>query len=137
MLAPPTTIFSYFKIKSEVTFVGFRLKKMTYCHIWDIISRNSMRSIPKVSKYEKKYCPIRLCVHEYSKIWNIAKSNKSELWNRLSYRGLPYLFEVRSQTFRYDFQKIEVAASLIQHLRSFDLNNLERPNWEFKKIVIG
>ena len=31
---------------------------------------------------------------------NIAKSNKSELWNCLSYRGLPYLFEVRSQTFR-------------------------------------
>ncbi len=31
---------------------------------------------------------------------NIAKSNKSELWNRLSYRSLPYLFEVRSQTFR-------------------------------------
>ena len=31
---------------------------------------------------------------------NIAKSNKSELWNHLSYRGLPYLFEVRSQTFR-------------------------------------
>ena len=31
---------------------------------------------------------------------NLAKSNKSELWNRLSYRGLPYFFEVRSQTFR-------------------------------------
>ena len=31
---------------------------------------------------------------------NIAKSNKSELWNRLSYRGLPYLFEVRSQTLK-------------------------------------
>jgi hypothetical protein len=31
---------------------------------------------------------------------NIAKSNKSELRNRLSYRGLSYLFEVRSQTFR-------------------------------------
>ena len=31
---------------------------------------------------------------------NIAKSNRSELWNRLSYRGLPYLFKVRSQTFR-------------------------------------
>ena len=39
-------------------------------------------------------------LQDYSKIWNIAKSNKSELWNRLSYRGLPYLFEVRSQTFR-------------------------------------
>ena len=31
---------------------------------------------------------------------NIAKSNISEFWNRLSYRGLTYLFEVRSQTFR-------------------------------------
>ena len=39
-------------------------------------------------------------LQEYRKIWNIAKSNKSELWNHLSYRGLPYLFEVRSQTFR-------------------------------------
>ena len=35
---------------------------------------------------------------------NIAKSNKSELWNRLSYRDLPYLFEVRSQTIRNDCQ---------------------------------
>ena len=35
---------------------------------------------------------------------NIAKSNKSELWNRLSYRGLPYHFEVRSQSFRNDCQ---------------------------------
>ena len=40
----------------------------------------------------------------YSKIWNIEKSNKSELWNRLSYRGLPYHFEVRSQSFRNDCQ---------------------------------
>ena len=39
-------------------------------------------------------------LQEYSKIWNIEKSNKSELWNCLSYRGLPYHFEVRSQTFR-------------------------------------
>ena len=39
-------------------------------------------------------------LQEYSKIWNIEKSNKSELWNHLSYRGLPYLFEVMSQTFR-------------------------------------
>ena len=41
-------------------------------------------------------------LQEYSKIWNIEKSTKSELWNRLSYRGLPYHFEVRSQTFRND-----------------------------------
>ena len=33
---------------------------------------------------------------------NISKSNKSELWNCLSYRGLPYFFEVGSQTFRND-----------------------------------
>ena len=41
-------------------------------------------------------------LQEYSKIWNIAKSNKSELRNHLSYRGLLYLFEVRSQSFRND-----------------------------------
>ena len=33
---------------------------------------------------------------------NLAKSNKSELLNRLSYRGLLYHFEVRSQSFRND-----------------------------------
>ena len=43
-------------------------------------------------------------LQEYSKIWNVAKSNKSELWNRLSHKGLPYLFEVRSQSFRNDFK---------------------------------
>ena len=48
---------------------------------------------------------------------NIAKSNKSELWNRLSYRGLPYLFKVRSQTFRNNYKILRL---------SFDLNDLER-----------
>ena len=34
-------------------------------------------------------------------LWGtIKKTNKSELWNRLSYRGLPYFFKVGSQTFR-------------------------------------
>ena len=42
---------------------------------------------------------------------NLAESNKSELWNRLSYRGLPYLFEVRSQTVRNDCKISEVTAS--------------------------
>ena len=76
-------------------------------------------------------------LQEYSKIWNIEKSNKSELWNRLSYRGLPYHFEVRSQTLFYDFQKFEVAASKFRGWFSFDLNDLERPKWEFKKNVMG
>ncbi len=40
------------------------------------------------------------CTHVSNAKGNIAKSNKSELWNRLSYRGLPYLFEVRSQTLK-------------------------------------
>ena len=35
---------------------------------------------------------------------NIAKSNKSDLWNRLSYRILPYLLKVRNQTFRNNFK---------------------------------
>ena len=76
-------------------------------------------------------------LQEYSKIWNIAKSNKSELWNRLSYLGLPYLFEVRSQTLFYDFQNFEVAASKFRGWFSFDLNDLERPKWEFKKKCHG
>ena len=33
---------------------------------------------------------------------NVAESNKSELWNRLSYRGLPYHFEVRRKSVRND-----------------------------------
>ena len=33
---------------------------------------------------------------------NVAKSNKSELLNRLSYRGLPYHFEVRRKSVRND-----------------------------------
>jgi hypothetical protein len=35
---------------------------------------------------------------------NNKKVKKPELWNRLSYRGLTYLFEVGSQTFRNDCQ---------------------------------
>ena len=76
-------------------------------------------------------------LQEYSKIWNIEKSNKSELWNRLSYRGLPYHFSVRSQKFQEWLQKLEVAASKIQPWFSIDLNDLERPKWEFKKNVMG
>ena len=34
----------------------------------------------------------------------MSKSNKSELWNRLSYRGLSYFFEVGSQAFRNDYK---------------------------------
>ena len=42
------------------------------------------------------------CTHVSNAKGNVAKSNKSELWNRLSYRGLPYHFEVRSQSVRND-----------------------------------
>ena len=52
----------------------------------------------------------------YSKIWNIEKSNKSELWNRLSYRGLPYHFEVRRKSVRND---CKISRSQPQ---KFDLN---------------
>ena len=38
-------------------------------------------------------------------------SNKSELPNRLSYRGLPYLFEVRSQI----FEKIQSKFNIERH----------------------
>ena len=76
-------------------------------------------------------------LQEYSKIWNLAKSNKSELWNRLSYKGIPYIFEVRSQTVRNDCKISEVTAS------KFDLDfhststtskglseNLKKMSWD-------
>ena len=68
---------------------------------------------------------------------NIAKSRKSELWNCLSYRGLPYLFENRNQTFRNNWKISRFKISLkIQHWLSFDLNDLKRPNWIlFKKVM--
>ena len=34
----------------------------------------------------------------------ISKSNKSEFWKCLSYRGLPNFFEVGSQTFLNDYK---------------------------------
>jgi hypothetical protein len=66
---------------------------------------------------------------------NIAKSNKSELWNCLSYRGLPYLFEVWIQIFI-------VGWNFLKKLDQNSTSNviwpqLKRPNWEFKKNVIG
>ena len=56
---------------------------------------------------------------------NIAKSNKSELWNCLSYLCLPYLFKVRSQTFR-NYCKI---------LRSNSTWIIIRPQWPPKAQV--
>ena len=47
---------------------------------------------------------------------NVTKSNKSELWNRLSYRGLPYHFEVRRKSVRND---CKISRSQPQ---KFDLN---------------
>ena len=34
----------------------------------------------------------------------ISMSNESELWNHLSYRGLPYLFDVGIQTFKNHYK---------------------------------
>ena len=72
-------------------------------------------------------------LQEYSKIWNIAKSNKSELWNRLSYRGLPYLFKFRRQTFSNNCE-VRGRSLINQHGSSFNLKDLERPNWDLNFI---
>ena len=55
---------------------------------------------------------------------NLAESNKSELWNHLSYRGLPYIFKMRSQTVRNECKILKVTASKMQPRFSFDLNDL-------------
>ena len=58
-------------------------------------------------------------------LWGtIKKPKKSELWNLLPYRGLPYFFEVGSQTFR-NYYKTWVHSLKIQHWSSFDLNDLK------------
>ena len=44
-------------------------------------------------------CSLRPCI---SRPYCIANSNKSELWNRLSYRGLSYFFEVGNRTYAYE-----------------------------------
>ena len=75
-------------------------------------------------------------LHEYSKIWNGAKSNKSELRNRLSYIGLPYLFEVKPK-FQEQLQNFEVAASKFNIDRHTTPKTLERPKCELKKNVMG
>ena len=49
-------------------------------------------------------------------IGKIAKSNESELQNCLSYRSLPYIFEVKSSLFRVG-----------QQMMSSKSHNLERP----------
>ena len=76
-------------------------------------------------------------LQEYSKIWNIAKSNKSELWNHLSYRDLSYIFKVRSQTFRNDCQILRSQPQNLEadcHSTSTTSKGLR---WEFKKNVMG
>ena len=63
---------------------------------------------------------------------NIAKSNKSELWNRLSYRSLPYLFDMRSQTLR-TIATCWGRSLKIQHRSSFDLYDSKGPSENLKK----
>ena len=65
----------------------------------------------------------------------ISKSNKSELWNRLSYRGLPYFFEITSQTFRNDY-KIWWSQHQNSTRLSLDLNGLKNsPSLHFKNSL--
>ena len=72
----PLQLFSTFS-KSAVTFVDFRLKKMTYCHIWGIIFRISIRSTFQVSKYEKNSVPSGCVIFvAFSEYFNFTKVEK-------------------------------------------------------------
>ena len=55
--------------------------------------------VPKFFLFVFFIVPQRLTLVSIAKR-KISRSNKSELWNPLSYRGLPYFFEVGSQTVR-------------------------------------
>ena len=67
------------------------LEKVRQTSVW--------QTVPKFWLFDFFIVPQRLTLVSNAKR-KISKSNKSELWNRLSYRGLLYFFEVRSQTFR-------------------------------------
>ena len=78
---------------------NFEAATSNFCnHSWNFSS--SPRNGSKVLIYLSFLFFIFYCTLVSNAKGNLAKSNKSELWNRLSYRGLPYHFEVRSQTFR-------------------------------------
>jgi hypothetical protein len=68
-------------------------------------------------------------------LWGtIKKTNKSELWNRLSYRGLPYFFEVVSQSEM--IAKFRGRSLKIQDPSSFDLNGFKNsPTLHFKNSL--
>jgi hypothetical protein len=76
------------------------------------------------------------CTHVSNGKKNIAKSNKSEVWNRLSFIGPPYLFEVKPK-FQEQLQNFEVAASKFNIDRHTTPKTLERPKCELKKNVMG
>jgi hypothetical protein len=75
-------------------------------------------------------------LQEYSKMWNIAKSNKSELWNRC-HTEVYLTFSRWGAKLSETIAKFRGRSLKIQHRLSFALNDLERPKWELKKNVMG
>ena len=72
-------------------------------------------------------------LHGYSKIWNIGKSNKSELWNHLSYIGLLYIFGGEETNFKEQLQKFEVAAVKFNNNRHLTSTTTKGLNENLKK----
>ena len=102
-----------------------------------IISESLAANLKKVSRplYDKQFqssdlfvffiVPQKLTFISIAKR-KISKSKKSELWNHLSYEGLPYFFEVGSQTFRND---CKISRSLPQNSTGIIL----WPQWHQKQ----
>ena len=58
----------------------------------------------------------------------ISKSKKSELWNRLSYRGLPYFFEVAASKFNIDCHSTSMTSrGLSEIFKKMSWDNLVSP----------
>ena len=73
------------------------------CQPWKSKTDLCMTNGSKVLIYLSFFIvPQRLAL--VSNVKKISKSNKSELWKCLSYRGLPNFFEVGSQTFLNDYK---------------------------------
>ena len=91
-------------MKIDVEFL--RLRPRNFAIIPESLAPHlCMTSVSRVLIYLTFLYFIFYCTLVSNAKGNLAKSNKSELWNRLSYRGLPYHFEVRSQSFRNDCKR--------------------------------
>ena len=113
------TFFPFFIVPQRLTLVNSAKRKISKSKRASLLMVKSNHKVYQLGYHLQKYqtffpffiVPQRLTLVNSAKR-KISKSNKSELWNHLSYRGLPWFLEVGSQTyFQKWLKKIKVITS--------------------------